>query len=74
MFFAAGRGRLDVRRREQLEVVVADVEDFRVGDAGLPRQHLLGALLVGQREIIALGGRPDEARQHVAAFRDALRA
>ena len=63
---ARDRG-FEILRRLRLEVVVGDVEDFRIADLQLLRQYFLGALLVGERDVIALDARLEKAREQIAA-------
>src|SRR3954451_14140366 len=57
----SGAGRLDRRRRQLREIVVADVEDLGVARVGLSGQHLASAGAVADREIVSLGGRAQKA-------------
>src|SRR5580704_12425 len=66
--------RLEVLRRLLLEIVVGDVENFGAGDLEFLRQHLLGALLVGERDVIAFDARFKKARQQIAARGDVVLA
>ena len=64
----AGHGDVHVGRRLRAEVLVADVDDLLVLDLQLARQHRLGARGVGEREVIALDHRAQEAHRELAAL------
>src|SRR5262249_7254774 len=57
---------LGVRRGLGFEVGVALVDDLGIGELELLRQHLLGALLVGDRQVIAFDRGAQEFLERVA--------
>src|SRR6267378_7154141 len=64
-----GADRLDIERRLQLVITVADRGQLRIGDLELLRQHLLRPLLIGEREVIALDSPAQKSLEPVAIGR-----
>ena len=60
----------EIARRLRLEVVVGDVEDFRITDLEFLGQDLFRALLIGQREIVAFDRPLEETRKHIGPAGD----